>query len=258
MNDMETQNTPPSTFNPDDWRTPGGSYFNAPVADTSTTATYVNAQGHKITVTLVNGKPTFPIPQGYVPEGEAAQAFNTPEIVEDNGPAHTQAGNDDPVKDISEWSMDDLEGVVKQQDMFDTMAKASLVMGGGAGTVAGLGIRAMGRASKDRALEEIEDRLDDPAYQGDFDRLTKLQKQLMEDTREDGDGRSPIGEGLFGGIRDAFRDIFGGGKSKEERKAQRTTQNDDNQSQNQGGLGGFTGLKDMFDGGGPGKSRHDV
>lgn len=249
MNEMEPQATEAPAFNPDDWRTPGGSYFNSPVADTSTTATYVNAQGHKITVTLVNGKPTFPIPQGYVPEGEASQAFNTPETSDSrDDDTHGNTPQSDPVRDISEWSIDELEGVVKQQDLFDTMAKASLVMGGGAGTVAGLGIRAMGRASKDRALEEIEDRLGDPAYKNDFNRLTDLQKKLMEDNREDDDTRSPLGEGLFGGIRDAFTNIFGGGKKKEDKDTGQPKQSS----------GGFTGLKDMFDGGGPGKSRNDV
>lgn len=244
MNELPEQANP---FELKDWAYSNPDLGNSPFSTGAVpeTKTYVNDQGHKLTITFQNGQPLTPIPAGYVPQEQAATAFQ-PQQQEDDNPAHSLHNQADPVKDMSEWSIDELEGVLQQQNVFDTMARASGLMAGPAGLVAGLGIKAMSRASKNRAIEEIEDRLADDDYSADHGRLSELLTGLKEDRRDEDKNRSPLGEGLFGGLRDAFQDIFSGGRSREERQADRQAQKEARQ--------GFTGLKDMFDGGGPGRS----
>ena len=221
--------------------------------------TFVNREGHKISVTFVDGRPTIPVPPGYVSEAEATSAFADPDAQPDDDPAHTPLGDPDAdVRDISDWSVDELEGVLKQQSILDTFAKASVALGGPAGAIAGLGVRAMGRASRNKALEEIEDRLEEDPNSPDRDRLIAIRDQIAGDTTDSSEKRGPLGDGILSSISDAFTNIFGGGKSREERQAERKARREssDEDKDKSGGLGGFTGLKDMFDGGGPGRSRN--
>lgn len=65
-----------STFNPDNYRTVGFSYFGSPTSTSTqvsyTYVTYVNASGDTIQIRVdANGNPIDPVPAGYVPSSQA-------------------------------------------------------------------------------------------------------------------------------------------------------------------------------------------
>jgi hypothetical protein len=93
-----------STFNPAQYQTVGGSYFQTGAAPTHEYRVYQNAQGQTISILFINGVAQQPIPEGYFPQGQAPQVQQ---------PTPSDSGNDrderppEPVKSFSEYTAED-------------------------------------------------------------------------------------------------------------------------------------------------------
>jgi len=93
-----------STFNPAQYGTVGGSYFQTGAAPTHEYRVYQNAQGQTISILFINGVAQQPIPEGYFPQGQAPQVQQ---------PTPSDSGNDrderppEPVKSFNEYTAED-------------------------------------------------------------------------------------------------------------------------------------------------------
>ena len=93
-----------STFNPAQYGTVGGSYFQTGAAPTHEYKVYQNAQGQTISILFINGVAQQPIPEGYFPQGQAPQVQQ---------PTPSDSGNDrderppEPVKSFNEYTAED-------------------------------------------------------------------------------------------------------------------------------------------------------
>lgn len=169
-------NPSPSTFNPKDWSTVGTSTFTGSAPKTETKSmyrSYTGPNGEVRLIAFVDGKPTTPIPKGFVPKGTPAEELEkTPEEIEaeelqamelaNRGPA--EEGDTDPEAD---WGSDNYDAISEDPVAFgmDLLGESSSslagtvagALGGVPGAIAGavMGAQEAGNLAGARAAESI-------------------------------------------------------------------------------------------------------
>ena len=195
-----------STFNPAQYQTVGGSYFQTGAAPTHEYKVYQNAQGQIISILFINGVAQQPIPEGYFPQGEA------PKVQQ---PTATDSGDDrdetpqQPTKSFNEYTAEDWMNYKPDTGVGSTIGKiAGGFIGGALLGPAGalLGAKGMEEAmarnsvSAYNALNDFVGGMNkaDPNYSAFADKRNKMYGDLTAAQNEN--------PGFFGNL---FNSVFG-------------------------------------------------
>jgi len=195
-----------STFNPAQYGTVGGSYFQTGAAPTHEYKVYQNAQGQIISILFINGVAQQPIPEGYFPQGEA------PKVQQ---PTVTDSGDDrdetpqQPTKSFNEYTAEDWMNYKPDTGVGSTIGKiAGGFIGGALLGPAGAMIGAKGMeeamarnsVSAYNALNDFVGGMNkaDPNYSAFADKRNKMYGDLTAAQNEN--------PGFFGTL---FNSVFG-------------------------------------------------
>jgi hypothetical protein len=195
-----------STFNPAQYQTVGGSYFQTGAAPTHEYKVYQNAQGQIISILFINGVAQQPIPEGYFPQGQAPQVQQ---------PTPSDSGDDrdetpqQPTKSFNEYTAEDWMNYKPDTGVGSTIGKiAGGFIGGALLGPAGamLGAKGMEEAmarnsvSAYNALNDFVGGMSktDPNYSAFADKRNKMYGDLTAAQNEN--------PGFFGNL---FNSVFG-------------------------------------------------
>ena len=155
------------------------------------TVYYVNDEGDRIPVQMVNGAPATAIPFGYRPEGAARVTPNP----EESGERRTETpdrvvGVEEGESRFAEWTLDDFRDHAENRNRLRGLPQLGM-LAGPAGALLGAGIQAFQQHTDAQAMKELQSRLES-------EELSPEDRTAMEDlvSQYEEDGR---GDGLFSG-----------------------------------------------------------
>lgn len=198
-------------FNPEDWRfgSPGGGMGGFGGVELRQ---YRNQAGNTISIMFVNGTPIQAIPNGYYPATpQDTQPTNTQEVTHEDenttsvNPNEADTQFENAQKPVSEWSVDDYQNFLDQQNFVQAASLAFTA----AGTPIGMAMRAGNNRTKRVAREQLTDLVNNPELS---EEERKSYKELLDEYG--GPAEKKGGKGVIRGILD---DLFGN------RQQQRTT-----------------------------------